>query len=144
MKNKSTSAIVFTILGLLLLVIGFILMKTIEDPQGIMRALPYVLIGIGCGVFGQNLGEIISNRTLKKYPDEAKKIEIERKDERNLMLSYRAKAKAYDLMVYVYGAVMLIFALMQVDIITIMILVLSYLFIIFSGVYFRSKYEKEM
>ncbi|AFV01968.1 Polyprenyltransferase (cytochrome oxidase assembly factor) [Dehalobacter sp. DCA] len=81
---------------------------------------------------------------LKNYPDEVRKIEIEQNDERNLTITNKAKAKAYDKMIYVYGAIILAFGLMQIDLMAIIILVISYLFVVFSGIYYRSKYEKEM
>ena len=50
------------IVGLLLLAVGLYLAKTNGDPQGVMRALPYVCIGIGCGLFGHGMGDMISER----------------------------------------------------------------------------------
>ena len=47
------------ILGLLLLTIGLYLIKTVGDPQGIMASLPYVCIGIGSGLFGHGMGNLI-------------------------------------------------------------------------------------
>jgi len=50
MKRNITHyiAIVF---GLLLLGTGLYLIKIIIEPQGILRALPYVFIGLGCGIY---------------------------------------------------------------------------------------------
>ncbi|WP_368294335.1 hypothetical protein [Dehalobacter sp. TBBPA1] len=142
--TKNMKAIGFSILGILLIVIGFVLIKAIHEPQRSMQVLPYICVGIGCGLFGHHLGKIISNMALKNYPDEVRKIEIEQNDERNLTITNKAKAKAYDKMIYVYGATILAFGLMQIDLMAIIILVISYLFVVFSGIYYRSKYEKEM
>lgn len=144
MKNKNIKALGFAALGLIMAVVGLVLLKTIHESQGIMQAFPFVLIGIGCGIFGHNLGGMISVKVQKKYPEEAKRIEIEQKDERNMAISNKAKAKAYDIMIYVYSTIMLVSALMGVDWIFIIIMVVSYLFIVLTGVYFRWKYEKEM
>ena len=54
MKSKIANSVAM-ILGLCLLAIGLFLLKTIADPQGVMLALPYVCIGVGCGLFGQGM-----------------------------------------------------------------------------------------
>ena len=132
------------ILGLLLLAAGLYLAKTNDAATGIMRALPYVCIGIGCGLFGQGMGGVIERSILKKHPEVLKQKEIEVKDERNQEIGNRAKAKAYDLMVFVFGALMVSFALMGVDLIVVLLIVFAYLFVVGSGVYYRIKLEKEL
>ncbi|GKX67582.1 DUF6442 family protein [Inconstantimicrobium mannanitabidum] len=131
-------------LGLLLLCIGLYLIKTIIAPQGIMRALPYVCVGLGCGIFGHGMGEVISRRTFKNHPDVEKQIKIEKQDERNVAIGNCAKAKAYDMMIYVFGALMLTFALMGIDMAAVLLLVSAYLFVIGYGIYYRCKFDKEM
>ena len=64
------------ILGLLLLTIGLYLIKTVGDPQGIMASLPYVCIGIGSGLFGHGMGNLISERAIRSDPDLQKKLDI--------------------------------------------------------------------
>ena len=132
------------IAGGLLLGVGLYLAKTIIEPQGIMRALPYVFIGVGCGIFGQGLGEIIGSRAIKNNPDIQKHMEIEKNDERNITIANRAKAKAYDMMIFVFGALMLAYALMGIDMVEVLLLVFAYLFVIGYGVYYRFKFDKEM
>lgn len=142
--NKTISSYFLTIIGLALLAIGLYSIKTIEDPEGLLRTLPYICIGLGCGIFGHGMGEIISKRAIKNSPATAKQIEIDRKDERNLAITYRAKAKAYDLMIFVFGSLMLAFSLMNVDMAAVLLLVLAYLVVIGYGIYYRFKYDKEM
>ena len=132
------------ILGLVLLAAGLYLAKTIADPLGIMRALPYVFIGIGCGLFGQGMGGVIERRVLKKNPEILKQKEIEVNDERNQQISNRAKAKGYDTMVFVFGALMISFALMNVDVAVVLLMVFAYLFVVGSHIYYRVKLEKEL
>jgi len=142
--KKNTSTHLLTILGLLLLGIGLFLIKTITDPTGIMRALPYVCVGIGCGIFGNGMGSIISYKAIKSSPGAEKQLEIDRNDERNIAIGNRAKAKAYDMMIFVFGSLLLTFALMKIDIIAILLMVFAYLFVVGYGAYYRIKYEKEM
>ena len=66
------------------------------------------------------------------------------KDERNQAISNKAKARVYDLMIYVYAVILVAFALMQVDMYVILSLVTVYLFFIFTNVYYFTKYNKEM
>lgn len=132
------------ILGLALLAVGLYLAKTIADPQGIMRALPFVLIGIGCGLFGQGVAGVIERYVYKKHPDMKKQKEIEVNDERNREISTRAKAKAYDAMVFVFGALMISFALMNVDLAVVLLMVFAYLFVVGIHIYYNVKFEKEL
>lgn len=89
-------------------------------------------------------GNAISRKVLKNSPDIARQKEIEKNDERNVMIASRAKAKAFDLMTFVFGALMLSFALMEVDLAAVVLLVAAYLFVVGYSIYCRFKFEKEM
>lgn len=142
--KKNTWNYFVTVVGLLLLGAGLYLAKTVIEPQGVMRALPYVFIGVGCGIFGQGMGEIISRRAIKNNPDIQKRMDIEKNDERNMAIANRAKAKAYDMMIFVFGALMIAYALMGIDLVQVLLLVFAYLFVIGYGIYYRFKFDKEM
>jgi len=143
MKSSKLDCI-FMAAGIILLAAGLYLVKTLAEPQGILRALPYVCVGIGCGLFGHAMGNFLSRKAIGTDPDFQKKMEIERTDERNILIANRAKAKAYDMMTFLFGALMLSFALMGIDMMAVLLLVFSYLFVEFCGVYYRCRYEKEM
>ena len=51
---------------------------------------------------------------------------------------------AYDVMVFVFGAMMLALALMGVDLAVVLLVVFAYLFVVGSGIYYRVKFEKEL
>lgn len=142
--NKSKSEYVSVVIGIILLVFGLYLARTIENPQGFMRAFPYVCIGLGSGIFGQGMSEVVSKKAIGNSIDIQKQIEIEKNDERNIAISNFAKAKAYDMMTYIFGALMICFALMGVDMIAVLLLVFAYLFVQFYVVYYRVKYDREM
>lgn len=142
--KKEAKYYYLSVFGFVLLGLGLYLSKTIIEPEGIMRALPYVCIGLGCGILGHGIGEIISYKALKNSPDIRKQISIEKLDERNIVITSRAKAKAYDMMVFIFGALMLTFALMEIDMIAILLLVFAYLFIIAYGLYYRYKLNKKL
>ncbi|KNY27050.1 hypothetical protein [Pseudobacteroides cellulosolvens] len=145
MKTKCIRRyLVYSLIGFLILAAGAVLGKLTKDTQGIIGTLPYILIGVGSGVFGQNLGTVFNIYAMKKAPQVAKQREIEEMDERNIAINNKAKAKAYDLMVMVFGALMVAFALSKVDWVVVLAIVIAYLFVVFSNVYFISRYQKEM
>lgn len=143
MKKKVINTLTLVV-GLALLGAGLYLVKTVFAPTGVMLALPYVFIGLGCGMFGQGVSGFVNRAVLKKNPEIAKQQEIEQKDERNQEIANRAKAKAYDAMVFVFGALMPSFALMNVDVAVVLLLVFAYLFVVGIGIYYRCKLEKEL
>ena len=142
--NKKGMDYIVTIIGILLFGMGLFLIKTITDPQGVMRALPYISVGLGCGTFGHGMGNIINRKALRNSPTIQKQLEIDRKDERNITIANSAKAKAYDMMIFIFGALMFSYALMNIDLVVILLLVFAYLFVIIYGIYYRIKYDKEM
>lgn len=143
MKSKTVKYATIA-LSLLLLAAGLFLVKTTVDPQGIMASLPYVAIGIGAGLFGHGMSEVILARAIGQDPDLQKRLEIEKNDERNIAIANRAKGKAFDMMTYIFGALMLSFALMNVDMVPLLLLVFAYLLVHGFSIYYRIQYEKEM
>lgn len=140
---KSAKAIVWTATGVLLFAIGLYLIRMSDTPAGAWKALPYLAIGIGSGLFGQGAGELIRRRGLRKHPEEAKNIEIQRKDERNVMLANSAKAKGFDAMTYIFAALLLAFALTGVSTEVVLPFVAAYLSVQFYAAYCRFKQEKQ-
>ena len=143
MKKNIVNGITL-IVGLALLGARLYLVKTVFAPTGVMLALPYVFIGLGCGMFGQGVSGFVNRAVLKKNPEIAKQQEIEQKDERNQEIAHRAKSKAYDAMVFVFGALMVAFALMGMDLVPVLLLVGAYLYVVGVGLYYRFKLEKEL
>lgn len=132
------------VVGLLLLAAGLIMLKVIADPQGILLTVPYVCIGLGCGAFGHGVGDLVNHKVAKNDPQLHKQMEIDKNDERNIAIANKAKANAYDIMLYVFGALMLAFALMRVDMAAILLLVAAYLFVVGFFIYYLNKFHKEM
>lgn len=135
--------VVLSIIGFVIMVAGLMLAKLLPETEGILKALPFLCVGVGAGIFGSNLGAAMRNNAARKDPQAAKQMEIEQKDERNQAIRRAAKARAYDMMLYVFSAILLAFSLMQVDIYVILTLVAAYLFIVFTNVYYLGKYNKE-
>ena len=64
MRKTDGKSVGLLLLGLVLLAAGIILLLMIPDPQGVMRALPYVCIGLGCGLFGHRMDKVLISRTM--------------------------------------------------------------------------------
>ena len=134
----------FAVVGVLLAVTGVFLVMTLENPQGILLTLPYVLLGAGCGMFGYGMSNIISKKVISKDEKLQKQLAVEEKDERNIAISNKSKAKAYDFMTFMFGILLLILTLMNTDMIALLLLVAAYLSVHIYAIYYRFKYEKEM
>jgi len=140
-KNISLN-IWLAVLGIALLAAGGLGMKL--DWFGEIRGLPGVLIGVGAGVFGANLGVILQAKTVERDPAAARRIEIEQRDERNQAINNIAKSRAFDAMVYIYAAAMLVCVLINVDVAAILILVAAYLLVHGIMLYEMVKLTREM
>ena len=141
---KQAKNIGLSLLGFVLIGAGIYMIRTVPDPQGIMRALPFLLVGFGCGIFGHGLGDLLAIKAVQSDPAMARQLEIAQTDERNVMIGSMAKAKGYDMMTYVFGALMVAFALMGAPWTVIIPMVIAYLFVHGYAIYFRVKLEKEM
>ena len=135
---------IIAVVGLLLLALGLVLLKTKADSQGVLLVLPYVCIGLGCGAFGQGVGGFVNGKVIQNHPQIQKQLEIEKNDERNISISNMAKARAFDGMLYVFGALMVAFALMGIDLAAVLLLVAAYLFVVGYFIYHLNKFHKEM
>lgn len=144
-RNKSILRdLIFVFLGLAIVLTGFYLHKGINSVNKTVLAIPYLFIGVGCGVFGHFMGNIIKYFSTKNNEELIIQLEIDKNDERNILIAEKSKAKAYDLMTYLFAAMLIIFSLMGVDKLQIIILVAIYLSIQVYAVFWRFKFEKEM
>lgn len=140
MKKKNGGFyVILSALGLALLIAGLVFIKL-----GVGEIFPYIFVGMGCGVFGHGVGELAGRRNAKAYPEYAKKQEILKNDERNLAIMNNAKARGFDAMIYVFGALFIAFALMNVELKVILLSVGAYLFVCAIRIYYGIKYDREM
>ena len=134
--------VILLIIGLGLLATGAVFMKMGLFEE--MKALPGVMIGVGAGLFGHSLGALIQERTLKRHPEEARKLQIEQTDERNVAISREAKSRAFDVMGYVYAALMLAFVMMGAELMVVLLLGAAYLITYGVMIYELNRLHKEM
>lgn len=142
--KRDRKEIVWIVVGVVLWGIAVLLFRQNPGNSGFWRALPYVCLGVGAGLLGQGIGQMVQRKALQSDPELARQQEIEAGDERNIQLAQRAKAKAFDLMVFVFSALLLVFALMGVEMTVLLLLVAAYLLVQGYAVYCRVKLEKEM
>lgn len=128
----------------LIMIIGGAALSNIPFFQDALKGLPYGLIGIGCGTFGYGFGELYTKHLYRKHPDIEHQDQVNKKDERNITLANAAKAKAFNIMTYVFGVVILAFAFMGISTEIVITLVVAYLFVQIYAVYNRISLEKKL
>lgn len=138
---KTKISYLLAVLGFVMVIVGLWLLKAGQSNGSIVS---YLCVGCGCGLFGHEVGEILSRYSMKHSPEAARQVEIEENDERNVALRNRAQAKAYNIMIPVFGVLFLSFGWMGIDMKVLLLLVAAYLFICGCSIYYRMKYEKEM
>lgn len=139
---KSKKGILYTgllLLGIVLFCIGGFIIKGEE-----LKSVSGTFIGIGAGLFGMSIAQIIMLRIADKNPSYKRKMDIETKDERNIFIGNKAKAKAFDVMGVVFGVLMLIYALINVDLWITLLLVGAYLLVYVVYAVYLYKYTREM
>ena len=136
MKRKGS--LLIAVMGLAMLALGLFLMRGPERMP-----LPGILVGLGAGGLGAGLSGALTPVLSRRYPDMADKT-VEQQDERNIAISHRAKARAYDLMVYVFGVLMVVYTIINADLPVILMLVGAYLLIVACCIGFSVHYNKTM
>ena len=135
MQRKS----MFYISGIIISVIMIILSQFVE-----LNSHSGILLGTGAGVIGASIAKLYSINLEKKNPDMIKENEIELKDERNILIRQRAKAKSADIIQWL---IMLIAYLeIFVNAPLWIILVTIGIFVLYNiiQIYYINKFNKEM
>ena len=143
MKKQWINGILI-VLGVFAAACGIYLLNVAANPAGMMKALPYVCIGVGCGMFGHGAGAYFGQKTYQKNPELKKQIEIEQRDERNITIANMAKAKAYNAALWVISALLLCFVLIGVDTVPVLLLAAAELFLVGYNIYYMVKYQKQL
>ena len=143
-RNTWIKYAVWGTLGVLLAAAGMTLLAVDKEADGMLRALPGIMTGVGCGLFGSNTGVLLTRLAARKNPQLAKQQAILEKDERNISLNHQAKAKAYDLMIWVYGTLLLGLALIGTTGPAVGLVVAAYLIVVAAHIYFLHTLHKTM
>ena len=135
MQKKS----MFYISAIIISVIMIILSQFVE-----LNSHSGILLGTGAGVFGANIAKLYFISLEKKNPDIIKENEIELKDERNVLILQKAKAKSADITQWLIMLVayleILVNAPLWITLVTIGIFVLYNII----QIYYVNKFNKEM
>lgn len=138
-------SVLLAVLGAVVAALGLYLMR------GMDGALPGMMIGLGSGALGLGLSGALSPRVARKHPEIAQKKAaaarqkaVEQQDERNVAVLTKAKARAYDMMTYIFGVLVIACALMKVGLAIILMLVGAYLLMLACCVGFLIHYNKSM
>ena len=135
MQKKS----MFYISALIISIIMIILSQFVE-----LNSLSGILLGTGAGVLGANIAKLYFISLENKNPDIIKENEIELKDERNVLILQKAKAKSADITQWLIMLVayleILVNAPLWITLVTIGIFVLYNII----QIYYVNKFNKEM
>jgi hypothetical protein len=138
MRNRKILYITALVFGICLVACGFLLKG--EE----LKAVSGVCIGIGACLFGLNIGNLFTLRFEKKNPELARIKEIEGKDERNIIIRNRAKAKAADITQYLIILLTFVTILIRAPLWVTFITIGVYLSYNILWFYFISKFNREM
>lgn len=107
MTRQMKFALAQLLFGLVLLAAGIwlVIAQAGEQPDG------FLLAGVGCGMAGAGLAALVGEVRKQRDPELARQERIGENDERNQMLLWRSKARAFDCMLYIWGGLLLWFAL---------------------------------
>lgn len=103
-----------------------------------------VLLGIGISFLLTGLLNIIINKIQSRKPETIRQNYIEYKDERNVMIRYRAKAKAGDISQWFIMGIAYLLILTDAPLWIILVCVGAFLMNFILYLIFMSKYSKEM
>lgn len=109
-----------------------------------VKAVSGILIGVGAGLFGMSIANLIMKRLEQNKPEIIKQNEIEFKDERNTLIRNKSKAKAADITQWFIMGIAYLTILISTPIWVTLIVVAVFLIYHLLGVYFMNKYQKEM
>lgn len=109
-----------------------------------LRPVSGTMIGIGAGLAGLGISNLIMKQMENKRPQLKKQAQIDYFDERNTAIRNRAKAKAGDITQWLVMGIAYITILTSAPLWVTLTVVAVFLFYNFMNVYLRIKYQKEM
>ncbi len=138
MNKKITLYLVLLFLGICLVIASFFFHG--EE----VKAIGGILIGTGSGFIGLSLSFIIGKHIEHKNPELEKQARIENNDERNILIRYRAKAKAGDITQWFIMVICYITILISAPVWVSLSVVGVFLLYNILSMYLMTKYQKKM
>lgn len=137
-QSKIKNFIFLMLLGVILLVVGFFIISVTS------KTVSGLCIGIGAGLIGMNVANLLISLYYKKHPDIKKQSDIDSKDERSISINIRAKAKAFDITIRALIIVPFLLILTDSPLWMTLATVGLYLFGFGIQIYYTIRYNKEM
>ncbi|MGG6313565.1 hypothetical protein [Paenibacillus macerans] len=137
-KNRAVLQTVLLLLGMIVLAVG------LAGISGMTRTWAGLCTGVGAGLIGMNVANLIIGAYYRNHPEVQKQSDIEAKDERNVTITNKAKAKAFDLTLKVLIIVPFLLILADSPLWMTLAAVGVYLFGFGAQIYFMMRYGKEM
>lgn len=138
MKKKSLFFLIIGIFGAVLIVSAIVLDGRVSD------AADGVLMGVGAGLSGLGISMWRFFRWEKKHPAEWKQYKIESGDERNVIIKFRAKAVAGEILQWTVMAAAWAAIFLDAPLWIVLAAVGIFLFKILLETYLMARYQKEM
>ena len=135
MQKKS----MFYISGIIISVIMIILSQFVE-----LNSHSGILLGTGAGVIGASIAKLYFISLEKKNPDMIKENEIELKDERNILILQRAKAKSADITQWLIMIIAYLEIFVNAPLWIILLTVGIFVLYNIIQIYYINKFNKEM
>lgn len=144
MFSKKGSQLLIIGVGLLLVLLGILALKGSLPVFTVFPVLPYILVGLGAGLFGTGFGSLVRREIVQRDPALARRERIEAGDERNQSLLAQAKAKAYDVFIYAFGAILLALAIVpDMNLAVLLALVLVYVMVVGMMLFTFARLQRE-
>lgn len=140
MKRNLLKDYAFMAIGIIFILFGLVIDRNFIR----LDFVSYIFIIAGLCIFGHFVSNILKYISIKNIKGLERKIEIDKNDERNIMIMNKSKSKAYDLMTYLFMIVIIAFSFMNIDKLIIIVLLALYLIIQIYAIFCRFKFEREM
>lgn len=128
-----------------LLVLGVVLVAAGLSIIGhVQKSVVGVCLGVGSGLIAMNLVNLAVYRYYKKRPDLEKQSRIDAHDERMIAITARAKAKAFDVLIWTLIAFPFVLILADVPLWQTLATVAIYVFGYCVQLYYTGRLSREM
>jgi len=137
-KLRNVLPFILFVLGVALVIVGLVVMNELT------KNVSGLLIGVGAGLMGMNAATLFIRFYYRRHPEIKRQLEIDAKDERSLFIAYKAKAKAFDIVIGLLIAIPFLMILADLALWLILSTVAFYLLALCIRMYYSVRYNKEM
>ncbi len=132
------------LMGVVLLAAGIAGIFVFDKTSRMITGLIGLCVGIGSGMIGMNVANLLIRSYYKKHPDIKKQSDIDAKDERTIFIHTKAKAKAFDITIKTLIAVPFLLIIADSPLWMTLTAVGIYVFAFGVQLYYTVQYNKEM